>query len=86
LSPSVLVVLAALGYLALGVIFAVPFVLVGAGRLDPVAARAPARVRLLFLPGAAALWPILLNRWVRACGRGDSADERAGPGKATDGA
>jgi hypothetical protein len=47
-------------YLAIGLVFAIPFALIGAKRIDPHAAR----FRLLIIPGAAALWPLLLQRWV----------------------
>lgn len=47
-------------YAAVGVLFAVWFVLRGAGRLDPVARSAPLRVRLLLAPGAIAVWPALV--------------------------
>lgn len=56
-------------YLALGVAFAIAFVSVGAGRVDPGAANASVGFRLLLLPGAAALWPLLARRW-RDAGRG----------------
>ncbi|MEZ6317834.1 MAG: hypothetical protein R3B49_03625 [Phycisphaerales bacterium] len=58
-------------YAAVGVVFAIAFVLVGVKRVDPVAAHAPVRVRVLFLPGAAALWPMMLAKW-RASARGAS--------------
>lgn len=54
------------GYLAIGVVFAAAFVASGVKRVDPVAAHAPLRVRLLFLPGSAALWPLLLRKWAHA--------------------
>lgn len=54
------------GYLIVGVLFALAFVARGAGAIDAAARRAPFRVRLLFAPGAAALWPILLTKWLRA--------------------
>jgi len=53
-------------YLLTGVIFAVAFIARGIGRVDPVAQHAPWSFRLIVLPGAAALWPLLLARWVRA--------------------
>ena len=59
-------------YTAVGVVFGVVFVLRGAARIDPVAARTPLRVRVLFLPGAAALWPWLWAKWAgwaRGAGR-----------------
>jgi hypothetical protein len=51
-------------YAACGVVFAVPFAWRGAGRIDPRAGRANWGFRLLVIPGAVALWPLLLRRWV----------------------
>jgi hypothetical protein len=48
-----------------GAIFAVAFVTVGIHRVDPVAEHTPLGFRLIVLPGAAALWPLLLVRWLR---------------------
>lgn len=53
-------------YAAIGVAFAAVFVTIGIGRVDPVARKAPLGFRLIVLPGCAALWPLLLGRWVRA--------------------
>jgi len=59
------VFLIALGsYLACGLAFAIPFVLVGVKRIDPHAAHGSWGFRLLISPGAMALWPLLLKRWV----------------------
>lgn len=52
-------------YLACGLVFAVAFVCFGAGRIDPHAAHGTWGFRLLVIPGAAALWPLLLCRWLR---------------------
>jgi hypothetical protein len=52
-------------YAAVGVLFAIAFVVKGVERVDPVAAGAGWGFRLLILPGAAALWPLLLRRWLR---------------------
>lgn len=52
-------------YLAIGVLFAVPFVLRGAARIDPRADGATWGFRLMILPGTAALWPVLLRRWLK---------------------
>jgi hypothetical protein len=49
-----------------GVAFAIPFVLAGAARVDSQARGAPLGFRLIVLPGAAALWPLLLARWIRS--------------------
>ena len=53
-------------YLLVGVLFAIPFVTRGVGRIDPDAREGTVGFRLLILPGAAALWPLLLGRWLRA--------------------
>ena len=60
------VVYASLAYLALGVVFALAFVARGAARLDPDADGATWGFKVLILPGTAALWPLLLVRWMRA--------------------
>lgn len=53
-------------YLALGLLFALPFATRWAGRLDPAAAVGSWGFRLLILPGAMLLWPLLLYRVLRA--------------------
>ena len=52
-------------YLLAGLLFALPFVARGIERIDPAAHGASWGFRLLVLPGAVALWPILLRRWWR---------------------
>ena len=52
-------------YLALGAGFAVAFAVWGARMIDPAGVGMPFSVRLLILPGAAALWPLLLVKWLR---------------------
>ena len=55
-----------------GAVFAVAFVRMGIQRVDSVAEHAPLGFRLIVLPGAAALWPLLLVRWLRAAPRSTS--------------
>lgn len=64
-----LVILLLLGfYMSAGAIFAVVFLFVGmrsvrlADRLDPVLEESSFSIRFLLLPGAAAVWPILLHK------------------------
>lgn len=56
-------------YTAIGLAVALAFTFVGVKRLDTAAAKAPLRVRLLFIPGSVALWPIVLTLWKRASAR-----------------
>jgi hypothetical protein len=61
------VILALIGaYLALGIPVGIAFIARGVDRIDPAMGSSPKRVRLVILPGAVALWPILLVKWVRA--------------------
>lgn len=55
-------------YAAAGFIFASWFVAFGAGRLDQAARGMPLQVRLILMPGAAALWPYLAWCQLRAKG------------------
>lgn len=50
-------------YAAIGVAIAVAFVSFGVTRVQPVSVSLGARI--LILPGAAALWPYVLVRWLR---------------------
>jgi hypothetical protein len=52
------------GYAVVGAVFAVAFVTVGIRAVDPVAKGSGAGFRLIISPGVAALWPLLLTRWV----------------------
>jgi hypothetical protein len=50
-------------YAALGVLAALAFVAVGVTQVQPLPVTAPARVMLF--PGAFALWPLVLRRWLK---------------------
>ena len=54
-----------------GAVFAVAFVTMGIQRIDSVAEHAPVGFRLIVLPGVAALWPLLLVRWLKAVPRSE---------------
>ena len=53
-------------YLTCGVLFAIPFSLFGARKIDPRAFQSTWGSRLIIVPGVVALWPILIQRWL--CG------------------
>jgi len=55
-------------YLVAGLLFAVPFVIRGVGRVDANAARGTIGFRLLMLPGTELLWPLMARRWRRGTG------------------
>lgn len=52
-------------YVAIGLVFALIFVFAGVGRIDGSAKGASLAFRLLIIPGATALWLMLLMRWAR---------------------
>ena len=56
-------------YALTGAAFSAVFVLFGIHRVDPVAEHAPIGFRLIVMPGVAALWPLLLTRWLKAVSR-----------------
>jgi len=71
---ALLVVRALELYLAIGGLFALAFVSVGIARVDPSAAGSTWGFRAIVAPGVAALWPLLLGRWIR--GRRPPPEER----------
>lgn len=56
-------------YLFAGALFAIYFALRGAPLLDPAAKGSSAWFRLLLIPGAIALWPVLLMTMLLTPGR-----------------
>lgn len=51
-------------YVGIGIAVAIAFVIAGATRVQPQPVTLGARI--LLIPGAAALWPYVLRRWIRA--------------------
>lgn len=68
------IVWAIYAYALAGALFAVFFVTRGVQRMDTQAKGAGLAFRLLIFPGAAAFWPLLLRRWMRA--QGEPPEER----------
>lgn len=66
MDPAMVILLAAGAYVGAGLVFGAAFVLRGVGRVDEAARHAPMGFRLVILPGAVALWPWLLAKWLRA--------------------
>jgi hypothetical protein len=62
-----MIVLIALAvYAAAGVAVAAAFVAFGVGRVLPAPAPVTLGARVLIFPGAAALWPYVLLRWLKS--------------------
>jgi hypothetical protein len=57
-----ILVVSVAGYLVAGVLFAIPFAVRWAGRLDPAARAGTWGFRAMILPGAVLLWPLLAAR------------------------
>lgn len=60
LETASLIVTIAGVYLAIGAVFALVFVTLGAGRIDPGAKGMPFQARALIFPGVMGLWPLML--------------------------
>ncbi len=52
-------------YVAVGIVFALFFVTMGAGRMDASVQQSTRGFRVMIVPGAIALWPLLAWRWLR---------------------
>lgn len=62
-------IVGALGiYLAMGLLFSIPFILKGVGKNDPAVHGATLGFRLIIVPGVVLLWPVLLRRWMSNTG------------------
>ena len=53
-------------YLACGFVFAIPFVIRGADKIDEGAHGATWGFRVIILPASIVFWPLLLKKWISA--------------------
>jgi hypothetical protein len=63
---ATLFVLTFQGYLLAGLLFSIAFFYKGAAALDAGVKDAPISFRLVLIPGATLLWPVLLIKWIKA--------------------
>ena len=66
MSPGLALLYALLLYVAIGVVFGAAFIAAGVSQVLPGQPSFTLGARLLLLPAAAALWPYVLIRWLRA--------------------
>ena len=52
------------GYVALGILFSIYFFIKGASQMDELIAQSKWKVRILLIPGAIGLWPVLLRKLI----------------------
>ena len=57
-------------YAALGICVGVAFVVLGVTRILPQPATVTIPARVLLFPGAVALWPVVVRRWLQAARSG----------------
>jgi hypothetical protein len=62
--PEALLIAAGI-YLVCGLVFAIPFVLLGVAKIDSHAAHGSWGFRVLIIPGTMFLWPLLALRWLK---------------------
>jgi hypothetical protein len=62
---AILMVFAVHTYMYVGAAFALAFVVFGVSRLDHEASDSGPIFRAVIFPGAVALWPVLLVRWIQ---------------------
>ena len=53
-------------YLACGFVFAIPFVIRGADKIDEGTHGATWSFRVIILPASIVFWPLLLKKWISA--------------------
>lgn len=63
-------------YAFLGAAFATAFVVRGVAQVDHAAAQGPWTFRMLIWPGSAALWPVMMMKWIRAARTARSSGAR----------
>ena len=56
-------------YIAVGIVIGFAFLLFGVTRVFPHPVSVTTGARILLLPGAALLWPLVLRRWLKSRNR-----------------
>lgn len=53
-------------YVALGVLFMIPFIIKGVKKIDEGAHGGSIGFRIIIIPGVIVFWIVLLNKWIKA--------------------
>ena len=61
---EILLIIAAI-YLALGVFFAIPFLMKGLNKIDEGAHGSTMGFKIIIIPGVIVFWPVLLSKWIK---------------------
>ena len=56
----------AAAYLALGVLFVIPFLMKGLNKVDEGAHGSTIGFKIIIIPGVIVLWPVLLRKWMNS--------------------
>ena len=62
---EILLIIAAI-YLALGVFFAIPFLMKGLNKIDEGAHGSTIGFKIIIIPGVIVFWPVLLSKWMKS--------------------
>ncbi len=85
METAVEILLTVLGaYLLMGLLFAVPFAFFGARAFDPSAVQGTLGFKLIIIPGAALLWPLMAKRWISRTQPTESTAHRKSAGTKPD--
>ena len=52
-------------YLALGVLFLIPFLIKGITKVDDGARGSNIGFKIIIIPGVVVFWPVLLSKWIK---------------------
>lgn len=66
-------------YACIGILIAIPFAFLAAHRILPEPADMTFGARVLIIPGAIIVWPIVLKRWLQSNSSGPSSRQSALP-------
>ena len=62
---EILLMIAAV-YLALGVVFVIPFLIKGLNKVDEGAHGSTFGFKIIIIPGVIVFWPVLLSKWMKS--------------------